>query len=59
MIYVRQFVIEVIAQTISVVFCSLLYIFVLGLEIKLTVFMAIIINGVGTVFCNLFIFKDK
>lgn len=59
MIYVRQFVIEVIAQTISVVFCSLLYIFVLGLEIKLAVFMAIIINGVGTVFCNLFIFKDK
>lgn len=45
MIYVKQFVIEVIAQTISVVFCSLLLIF-LGLEIKLAVFMATIINGV-------------
>lgn len=58
MIYVRQFVIEVIAQTISVVFFSLLLIF-LGLEIKLAVFMATIINGVGTVFLNLFMLKNK
>mgnify|MGYP003270140592 FL=1 len=58
MIYVRQFVIEVIAQTISVVFCSLLLIF-WGLEIKLAVFMATIINGVGTVFLNLFMLKNK
>lgn len=59
MIYVKQFVIEVIAQTISIVICSLLYIFFLGLEIKSAVFMATIINGVGTVFLNLFIFKNK
>lgn len=58
MIYVKQFVIEVTAQTISVVFCSLLLIF-LGLEIKLAVFMATIINGVGTVFLNLFMLKNK
>jgi len=58
MIYVRQFVIEVIAQTISVVICSLLLIF-LGLEIKLAVFMATIINGVGTVFLKLFMLKNK
>ncbi len=58
MIYVRQFVIEVIAQTISVVFCSLLLIF-LGLETKLAVFIATIINGVGTVFLNLFMLKNK
>jgi uncharacterized membrane protein len=58
MIYVKQFVIEVIAQTISVVFCSLLLIF-LSLEIKLAVFMATIINGVGTVFLNLFMLKNK
>ncbi|GAA3259944.1 hypothetical protein GCM10017706_16500 [Lactococcus lactis subsp. hordniae] len=58
MIYVRQFVIEVIAQTISVVICSLLLIF-LGLEIKLAVFMATIINGVGAVFLKLFMLKNK
>lgn len=58
MIYVKQFVTEVIAQTISVVFCSLLLIF-LSLEIKLAVFMATIINGVGTVFLNLFMLKNK
>ncbi|MCT0033168.1 hypothetical protein EFE21_10395 [Lactococcus lactis subsp. lactis] len=59
MIYVKQFVIEVIAQTISVVFCSLFFIFFLGLEIKSAAFMATIINGIGSVFCNLFIFKNK
>ncbi len=58
MIYVRQFVIEVMAQTISVVFCSLLLIF-LGLEIKSAVFMAVIMNGISAIFINLFILKNK
>ncbi len=57
--YVRQLVIELIAQTISIVICSLFFIFVLGLEIKSAVFMATVINGVGSVFCNLFIFKNN
>lgn len=58
MIDVRQIVIEVIAQTISVVFSSFLLI-CLGLEIKSAVLIAVIINGLSAIFINLFILKNK